>query len=124
MLCSSILLTHPKDISEVVAAGGEDDFVRFDLPPLAAQRHVHKVTVQLQVAQRRHDVRLVVVPLQAEVLRRHVAGCDQIGASCDQFVALFTTCLQFALFGGSLTGLHGLSSRSPSSQVRAPEWPN
>ena len=49
-------LTHPEDISEVVAAGGEDDLVRLDPPPARArQRHVHEVAVQLQVAQRRHD---------------------------------------------------------------------
>ena len=67
--------THPEDISEVVAARGEDDLVRLDLPALTAQRHVDKVAVQLEVAERGHDVRLVVVPLQAEVLRRHLACC-------------------------------------------------
>ena len=75
-------LAHPEDISEVVAAGGEDDLVRLDAPPARArERHVHEVAVQLQVAQRRHDVRLVVVPLQAEVLRRHLARLLPAGAA-------------------------------------------
>ena len=56
---------------EVAAAGGEDDPVGLDGAALAGQRHVHKVLVQLQVAEGHHDVRLVVVPFQTELIRSH-----------------------------------------------------
>jgi hypothetical protein len=63
------MLTHPEDIPKVVAAGREYNLVRLDPLSLARQRHVHKVPVELEVAERGDDVRLVVVPLQAKVLR-------------------------------------------------------
>ena len=42
--------------------------MRLDAPPLDGQGDVDKVLVQLEVPQRLHNVRLVVVPLQAVML--------------------------------------------------------
>ena len=71
-------------VLEVAAAGGEDDPVGLDGAPLAGQRHVHEVFVQLQVAEGHHDVRLVVVPFQTELIRSHPKErkCVRVGF-CD-----------------------------------------
>ena len=65
---------------EVAAAGGEDDPVGLDGAPLAGERHVHEVLVQLQVAEGHHDVRLVVVPFQAKLVRSHPKGTQSVRA--------------------------------------------
>ena len=71
-------------VLEVAAAGGEDDPVGLDGAALAGQRHVHEVLVQLQVAEGHHDVRLVVVPFQTELIRSHPKErkCVRVGF-CD-----------------------------------------
>jgi hypothetical protein len=48
--------SHPKDISEVVAAGREDDLVGLDDLSLAGHGHVHEVLAALEAAQLRDDV--------------------------------------------------------------------
>jgi hypothetical protein len=40
--------THLKDMSEVLAAGGEDDLMGPDAPPLTGQRDVHQLLLALQ----------------------------------------------------------------------------
>ena len=74
---------------EVAAAGGEDDPVGLDGATLAGQGHVHEVLVQFQVAQGHHDVRLVVVPFQTELIRSH----PKRGTVCASvFVCVFEDC--------------------------------
>ena len=65
---------------EVAAAGREDDPVGLDGAALAGQRHVHKVFVQLQVAEGHHDVGLVVVPFQTKLVRSHPRGTQCVRA--------------------------------------------
>ena len=66
-------LSYLKQLSEVRAARGQDDFVRRELLRVAGQSHVHKVLLLLQVSER-VDQRLgVVLPPETEVRRVAVA---------------------------------------------------
>ncbi len=79
--------THPEYVSEVFAACRQYDLVSPDPLPLARKRHVHEVAVQLEVSECLNDVALVVVPLQAVVIARHV------GRRQKNFVFSFTIIL-------------------------------
>ena len=92
---------------EVAAAGGEDDPVGLDGAPLAGERHVHEVLVQLQVAEGHHDVRLVVVPFQAKLVRSHPKGTQSVRARvgvCVIFVWWIALLVLELLFASSYDG--------------------
>ncbi len=60
--------SYPENVSEVIAARGQDDFMRFDAFSLDGQSDVDEIAVELQIAESLNDVRLVVVPFQAIML--------------------------------------------------------
>jgi len=78
-------ISYPEDIPEVVAASRENDFVGFDASALAREGDVYKVFIALQGAQRGHDVRLKVVPLQAKVFIGHHEQISCIGSCFSSF---------------------------------------
>lgn len=58
---------------EIGTAGGQDHFVRLDAVAIARQCHVHKRFTLQQLIEHICQIGLIVVPSQAELLRR--AGC-------------------------------------------------
>ena len=64
----------PEHGAEEGAAGGEDDFVGVDLIIVACEGHVEKVFIISQFSKSPADVRLKVVPLEAELFGAHCWG--------------------------------------------------
>ena len=64
----------PQDGAEEGAAGGQDDFVGVDLVIVACEGHVEKVFIISQFSKSPADVRLKVVPLEAELFGAHCRG--------------------------------------------------
>jgi hypothetical protein len=66
------------DLPKEGAAGAQYDLVRLDLLVLAGQRHVEKVLVLAQLAQRRAHVPLEIVPAKAKLLRPAHFACVSV----------------------------------------------
>ena len=76
-----LVLVPPEDILEEGTAGAEHHLVRWNLRILAGQRHVKEVLVVAQLAKCAANVRLEVVPPEAELLCR-AHDCAEFEVTC------------------------------------------
>ena len=80
----------PEHAAEEGGAGGEDHLVGLDLFIITGQGHIEEVFVVPQFTERCGDVRLEIVPPQAELFRSHVQA--------ETFLDVFRSSIKSSLF--------------------------